>query len=352
MNKRADVLIWGDFPPRTHTGISMINHLVETILLQNGKIIAKVDESAWRFSSARKIAHYLFCGLKLIGILATSRVRILYFNLTLSRIGLLKLLFILPLIKIVSHRTKLICHLHRGDLRVTFEKSLTTRMLLKGCLKFVDNVVVLSEKYINDVRELNTRVKVLVLRNTSLIEKSRNEFKRNYSRKFLCISNYIKTKGIGDLVYIFSQKELEHFTLTVYGNIYEPDFYNELNKIKSANISLMVIDNRNELEKIISDFDCLILPSWNEGQPLVILEAMSLGIPVIATRVGDIPNMLGSDYPFLVEPHDNNNFSNIILNFDKFQAKDVLGANLLQKYMNSYANSIFAANVLEIFKPD
>jgi len=49
--------------------------------------------------------------------------------------------------------------------------------------------------------------------------------------------------------------------------------------------------------------DLLVLPSYHEGTPNVILEALSSGRPVVATRVGGIPDLVtGPDYGELVEP--------------------------------------------------
>lgn len=46
------------------------------------------------------------------------------------------------------------------------------------------------------------------------------------------------------------------------------------------------------------------LPSYNEGVPNVLLESMACGTPVVATRVGGIPEVINSDCGLLTEPGD------------------------------------------------
>lgn len=47
------------------------------------------------------------------------------------------------------------------------------------------------------------------------------------------------------------------------------------------------------------------LPSWWEAAPLTVMEAAASGLPVVATRVGDVPNMVeDGETGLLVEPHD------------------------------------------------
>ena len=50
-----------------------------------------------------------------------------------------------------------------------------------------------------------------------------------------------------------------------------------------------------EIATWLAACDVLALPSWNEGMPNVVLEALASGRPVVATRVGGIPDVVDSD---------------------------------------------------------
>jgi glycosyltransferase involved in cell wall biosynthesis len=51
--------------------------------------------------------------------------------------------------------------------------------------------------------------------------------------------------------------------------------------------------------------DVLALPSHSEGSPLVLLEAMAAGVPVVATSVGGVPEVAtDGETALLVPPHD------------------------------------------------
>ncbi|HEV3093263.1 MAG TPA: glycosyltransferase [Solirubrobacteraceae bacterium] len=50
--------------------------------------------------------------------------------------------------------------------------------------------------------------------------------------------------------------------------------------------------------------DVFVLPSWAESFPYVVLEAMSLGLPVVASEVGGVGEALDTDSGVLVPPHN------------------------------------------------
>ena len=68
----------------------------------------------------------------------------------------------------------------------------------------------------------------------------------------------------------------------------------------NKHIKALVVDgwakDSQEIAHILNESRILIMPSYNEGGPRVVLEALACGTPVLATRVGIVPEVLPEEY--------------------------------------------------------
>ncbi len=70
---------------------------------------------------------------------------------------------------------------------------------------------------------------------------------------------------------------------------------------------------RRDLDRIYADLDVLVNTSINEGTPYAIIEAMAARVPVVATSVGGVPDIINSEMTgYLVSPDDVNSLVDTI----------------------------------------
>jgi glycosyltransferase involved in cell wall biosynthesis len=58
-----------------------------------------------------------------------------------------------------------------------------------------------------------------------------------------------------------------------------------------------------EAARLLRAFDLLIISSRSEGTPIILLEAMNAGVPIVTTAVGGIPDVVSSSQALLVDPN-------------------------------------------------
>lgn len=69
-------------------------------------------------------------------------------------------------------------------------------------------------------------------------------------------------------------------------------------------VSFVGAQPHDQIPTWLAACDLLALPSWNEGMPNVVLEALASGRRVVATRVGGIPEVVSDELGILVPPRD------------------------------------------------
>jgi len=99
---------------------------------------------------------------------------------------------------------------------------------------------------------------------------------------------------------------LESFPNTVFAFAGEGRLRKDLeSKARSQGITAAVhfLGNRPDIPSLLGISDCFVLPSIWEGLPIALLEAMAAGLPVVATKVGGIEEVITDSYDgLLVEP--------------------------------------------------
>jgi len=118
------------------------------------------------------------------------------------------------------------------------------------------------------------------------------------------VGNLVDVKNVMILPLIFQKISLAYQRDVSFLIIGEGILYNQLKeKCDSLNLNIVFISNidRDELPKIYSMMDIMLLPSKNEGLSLVLIEASACGVRCFASRVGGIPEVIGDSNTLLLD---------------------------------------------------
>lgn len=125
---------------------------------------------------------------------------------------------------------------------------------------------------------------------------------------FICICSLIKDKSVDVLIQAFSiiHTEIPNVTLKIGGD--GPEKSTLINLVKELNledkVSFLGHLNRDEVRFAISNSSAFILPSRYETFGVVVIEALALGKPVIATRCGGPESIIIDDVGILIDIDD------------------------------------------------
>ncbi|MEZ8612213.1 glycosyltransferase [Vibrio sp. 10N.239.311.D11] len=132
---------------------------------------------------------------------------------------------------------------------------------------------------------------------------SKTNARVNINENYVYLGAIKKTKGVFDI--IEASKFYPNVTFDFYGPILDDDFIDSISCISNCNYKGVV--EPNEIIKVLASYKALLLPTYHfgEGYPGVIIEAYSIGVPVIASNWQCIPEIvLDGKTGFLINTKD------------------------------------------------
>ncbi len=248
-----------------------------------------------------------------------------------------------------------IIHLHGSEMESFYYglNSLSKRVV-KWSLETSKTVIVLSESWRIFVLKIAPEANVVVV-NNYVRPPVRVEYEPQESRfNVLFLGVLGHRKGIYDLIHAWAGliQEVPYAKLLVGGNgeiDKAQELANELGLQNSIEF-LGWVTGEHKL-KLINDADVFVLPSYNEGLPMSVLEAMSWQRAVITTSVGGIPELIKhGDDGFIIEPGDR---SGLLQHLKKLaiepQLRVSLGNSARKKIISKFSQDAVLPLIEEVY---
>jgi glycosyltransferase involved in cell wall biosynthesis len=177
-------------------------------------------------------------------------------------------------------------------------------------LSLVDGIMVLSSEENRQWKSFRPRTPVFAVKNPYLRtpELSGASNSSRPTDRVLFVGRLIKEKGIYDLIDAFGRvREQRQCELVIVGEgPQERELFDRTDQLGlTSHVTLAGYLAGPELWQEYRDATILVLPSWSEGFPTVLAEAMDAGLPIVTTRIrGAVDHLVAGENALFVEPRD------------------------------------------------
>ena len=208
----------------------------------------------------------------------------------------------LPFIYMASWaKVSIINHIHGADFDEFYVKAGTRKKeLIRKVYGKCSKLIALSAEWKDRLSIIVPNSKIVVVENYSILHEDafQERLKRSCNNQVLFLGELGRRKGCYDIpaVVKFVAKAIPNVKFILCGTGSETDekAIKELikkNKVE-ANIVFPGWVRNQEKDKVLRDADVFFLPSYNEGMPMSVLDAMGYALPVVSTNVGGIPKIV------------------------------------------------------------
>lgn len=195
---------------------------------------------------------------------------------------------------------------HVGDISTVFNRiSFARKQLIEDMNKHIDKVVFLTEHIRQQfVDEGLNSEKTEVLYNFHDLQPSNNKLQRTSNMHIMYMGALHREKGVIELLTALTNLQNLDFHIDICGKLTDQsikDEFERLTKELGEKVEIHGYVSGEEKTKLLNRADIFILPSYHEGMPLVILEALAAGCAIISTPVGGTPEILNEENVVWIE---------------------------------------------------
>jgi glycosyltransferase involved in cell wall biosynthesis len=315
--RQLEVLVIGQLPPPVHGSNVMTAELLASLGRLDVRWVFIDKRLSHRIDEVERLSlRKIFRAMGLAGRVGFAAIRHRRIGVCIYLLACTPHAFILDAFLIFLLRvTKMdvVPYLHGIGFRDLGASGWYRRWLVGTTLRASNRVVVLGRAGAIDVAEWVESGRITSIPNTLPDDPIPSAPSRHDSVcRILYISTLSRAKGAMDLIRAAGDvlTSVPDAEFVIAGQSYDPGFDQELRSAAiAANVGgrIRFLGPVYGAEKgdLLASSDVFVLPTRHENQPLVILEAMRAGVPVVSTRVGTIPDQVEQGVNgYLVEPGD------------------------------------------------
>jgi len=358
--KKRSVLFIGQMPPPWH-GVSAINSwILESKQLNKFFTFHPVNlTTATSITDIGKqsISKYiLFIKAVLITFykLISLNPSLCYITLTPTGSAFFKDSIILLILKLF--KKNILVHFHgKGITAWVKSKPIWVKSYYKKVLDGT-SLIVLGKNLLNDVEIVYDKQPYVVPNGIPIISSQEGDYMEKPMFEILFLSNLMKAKGVIDFVdsLVLLTKANDKFNATIIGDSGDVSIAQIKNKLFANNLQdhLKIIGPKYGAEKFqyLLQADVLVFPTHNDAFGLVLLEAMQVGLPVITTNEGCIPEIIEHNVNgYIVDKKSPQSIANkLVYLINNPCTKNEIGERNKAKFKEEYTLDIFEKRMIKI----